>query len=339
MQSGALRAPICLPCGAGVRKRPHREKRAAPRGRATHGVPGAASALNGVPAGRRRLTATSARASLDPFPQDAVLQKIAAENNLSETAFCRRRGDAGRSFDLRWFTPTCEVDLCGHATLATAHVLMNDAAEGAAAGGGSSSSSSQGAAVLEFSTLKSGVLSVKALEDGRLQMDFPLYSNEPRPDLIEAAGQALGATPDELFWTPGNRDAVAIFGNPQVILDLQPNLSLLETLPFQAIITTAAGAAPQAHAPPENGSSDFVYRFFGPRIGIPEDPVTGSAQCSLCSVWAQRLGKDALYSRQLSQRGGDLWAEYVADAGGAGGGRVLVSGRAVTVIRGSLCVP
>jgi len=263
----------------------------------------------------------------DEFPEDNVLQAIAAENNLSETAFWRQReGEAGH-FDLRWFTPTIEIDLCGHATLACAHVVLHEV-EGGKEG-------------MNFHT-KSGILPVQALDDGRLQMDFPVYFNASRPDLVQAVGAALGELPQEVLWTEGNRDAIAIFPNALLVQNLSPDLSLLARLQSSALIATAP-ASPHVSSSAKD-SHDFVYRFFGPKIGIPEDPVTGSAQCSLASMWAVKLGKDSLFSRQMSQRGGDLWARYLppppgGDGGVTGEARVLVSGRAISVIRGSLLVP
>ena len=264
-----------------------------------------------------------------------MLLAIAGENNLSETAFWRTRDIAARQYDLRWFTPTTEVDLCGHATLSTAHVIMNEL-------GGEPQSVS-----LTFFT-KSGPLLVKALEDGRLQMDFPMYTNLSRPDLIQAVGEALGTQPIEVLWAEGNRDAVAIFGSSACILNLRPKFPLFASLPCLAVIATAAMDSGMKREEVVSCATtaplstyDFVYRFFGPKIGITEDPVTGSAQCSIAPIWSLRLGKTKLISQQVSQRRGDVWAECVTE-GGVGQaecGRVLVSGRAVTVIRGQILVP
>ena len=138
-----------------------------------------------------------------------------------------------------------------------------------------------------------------------------MHTNKLRPELIDAVAQALAVRPDEVLWTEGNRDAIAIFPSADIVAAVSPNLPLLAQLPFRAIIVTAAAAA----GGDQNGTTtsrlstastssdpDFVYRFFGPRIGIPEDPVTGSAQCSLAPIWAERLAKPCLFSRQLSAR-------------------------------------
>lgn len=228
---------------------------------------------------------------LEEWRADEVLQSIAMENNLSETAFVVRRGEG---FDLRWFTPTVEVDLCGHATLAAAHVLFHHGrweADGIA-----------------FST-KSGVLTV-ARDGGRLTLDFPSRPAgecEASQDLIEG----LGAVPAH---TAKARDYLAVFENERAVRELRPDMTALARLDCLGIIATAPG-----------DDCDFVSRFFAPRAGVPEDPVTGSAHCTLIPYWAERLGKSTLHARQVSARGGELFCEDRGERVGIGGECVTYS--------------
>lgn len=230
---------------------------------------------------------------------DDLLQAIAAENNLSETAFLVPTTE-GR-YGLRWFTPTVEVDLCGHATLASAFVIF-------------SFIDSQLPAVL-FETA-GGLLSV-AKSGELLVMDFPARKPVPAavPPLL---AQALGAEPLEVL---RSRDLVAVFGDESVIREMRPDFDKLKQIPDAfAVIVTAPGTA-----------ADFVSRFFAPNAGIPEDPVTGSAHCTLIPYWAGRLKKNALHALQLSPRGGELFGEQAGD-------RVLISGQAVLYAKGELSV-
>lgn len=230
---------------------------------------------------------------LDKWLPDNVLQAIAAENNLSETAFFVRRG---ARFHLRWFTPVREVDLCGHATLAAAFVLLNHL------------DPSLQAAV--FDTI-SGELTVR--RDGELlSMDFPARPPEPAPASPQLA-EALGSTPREV-WT--SRDLMALFDSEEEVRALNPDMGRLARLDAFAVIATAPGR-----------DCDFVSRFFAPRAGIAEDPVTGSAHCTLVPYWSRRLGKQRLFARQVSARGGELWCEDQAD-------RVIIKGQAVLFLRG-----
>mmetsp|Transcript_14399 Transcript_14399/g.33279 ORF Transcript_14399/g.33279 Transcript_14399/m.33279 type:complete len:288 (+) Transcript_14399:158-1021(+) len=253
------------------------------------------------------------------FLSDDLLTKIAAENNLSETAYwCPKAGAPKGEYELRWFTPTVEVVLCGHATLATAHSIF--------------SSKEEDAPNPIFFHTKSGRLTVERSEDGRMMMELPTWPQANSPGLIEGVGAALGIAPKETYWTPIRRDALAVFEYAQQIADLKPDLQQLRALPPGGLICSAPGPAPDGQA------CDFVYRFFAPSLGIDEDPACGSAQCSLVPYWAGRLGKNDFSSLQLSQRGAELLGCLVPSAG-ADSDRVLVRGSAVTVIRGEMYLP
>ena len=229
---------------------------------------------------------------------DATLQAIAAENNLAETAFIVQREG---HFDLRWFTPTLEMDLCGHATLASAHVIFQHLGDRDSA--------------VRFQT-RSGRLTVTR-ERELLTLDFPSRPAVPCPtpaDLI--AG--LGATP---MGTAKARDYLAVFDSEQTVRNLKPDMAALMRLDCLGIIATAPGK-----------QCDFVSRFFAPRAGVPEDPGTGSAHCTLIPYWAERLGRMKLHARQVSARGGELFCELRGD-------RVDMAGRAVTYATGFLHIP
>ncbi|TGE18351.1 PhzF family phenazine biosynthesis protein [Hymenobacter elongatus] len=228
-----------------------------------------------------------------------TMQAIAAENNLAETAFFVARD--GNDYDIRWFTPTAEIDLCGHATLASAHVLfrhLNFKGE-----------------ELTFHS-KSGPLRVRHAADGRFTLDFP--SRPPQHLAVPPTGllDALRATPLEVL---ASRDLVTLFASEAEVLALHPDFNKIAALEYVGVIATAPGS---------NGI-DFVSRFFAPRVGVPEDPVTGSSHASLIPFWAQRLGKTELRARQVSARGGDLWCELRGD-------RALMSGYAVTYLKGEI---
>ena len=226
---------------------------------------------------------------------DPVMLRIAAENNLSETAFVRRDGDV---WSLRWFTP--EVDLCGHATLATSYVLFRD---GLATG-----------ETIRFRT-RSGELRV-GREGDLLAMDFPAWPPEPRPH-DESLAAGLGAAPVEVL---AARDVVAVFESEEDVAGLHPDMDRLRSVDAIGVIATAPGR-----------SADFVSRFFAPKVGVPEDPVTGSAHCTLVPFWADRLGKTTLHARQISRRGGDLYCDHLGE-------RVLLRGHAVEYMRGTIRV-
>lgn len=223
------------------------------------------------------------------------MQSIAAENNLAETAFFVKTGPIGR-FALRWFTPACEVDLCGHATLATAHVIF------------SYLQPERTQAVFET---KSGDLTVK--KNGQmLTLDFP--SRPPSECAYdESLLRALGGSPKQVL---AARDYLVVYETEEEIRALTPDMQALCAIDRFAVIVTAPGR-----------EVDFVSRFFAPAKGVAEDPVTGSAHCTLIPYWAARLGRNELRAHQASLRGGDLWCELDGD-------RVRMSGHAVRTIEG-----
>ena len=237
---------------------------------------------------------------LEDWPADSVLQSIAEENNLSETAFVLPRdGD----FELRWFTPKAEVDLCGHATLGAAYVLATYA--------------SPGRDSFRFHT-RSGPLEVFH-SNAHLTMDFPLLRAEPVRDRRPVA-DALGVEPLEVW---RETDLVAVLPDEQAVWQVEPNLVLVEALDGRGVIVTAAAA--------EGAPYHFVSRFFAPRVGIPEDPVTGSAHCLLAPYWAERLGVNPLLARQVSARGGGLQCEVRGE-------RVLLTGKVTPYLEGRIRV-
>jgi predicted PhzF superfamily epimerase YddE/YHI9 len=232
---------------------------------------------------------------LEEWLPDGTMLGIAAENNLSETAFLvEGRGH----YELRWFTPVTEVDLCGHATLASAHVVFHHLGH-------------DGPAV-RFES-KSGALRV-AREGEVLVLDFPARPGE-RVETPDALRAGLGREPAEVYRA---RDYMAVFPTQAEVEALVPDMELLKQVVSLGVIATAPGDA-----------VDFVSRFFAPTVGIPEDPVTGSAHCTLIPYWSARLGKEALHARQVSARGGEL---YCRDAGE----RVHIGGRAVTYLVGAI---
>ena len=241
---------------------------------------------------------------LPAWPDDELLQKIAFENGLSETAFFVRTGDA--RFHLRWFTPTVEIDLCGHATLASGHVLFRELG--------------QPGDRVTFDS-RGGALSVTRRADGKLELDFPARPAAPAsPPAHLAAG--LGVEPAETLQS--ERMWLCVYSTCEDVVRLRPDHAALASVIPGRIIVTAPG----------NGC-DFVSRFFAPDAGIREDPVTGSAHCTLVPYWAKRLGKDALHARQVSARGGELWCELGRAPGGE---RVRMAGHATLYLRGEIAV-
>lgn len=226
---------------------------------------------------------------------DPTLQNIAAENHLSETAFLVARGS---DYDLRWFTPSVEMDLCGHATLAAAFVLFTERGVGENA--------------VRFHS-RSGLLTVPRAGE-LLTLDFPARPAVPcaAPDALI---RGLGAKPAAVL---KSRDYLAVFASEAEVRALKPDFAVLKTLDCLGIIATAPG-----------GDCDFVSRFFAPAAGIDEDPVTGSAHCTLIPYWAQRLGKAKLFARQVSRRGGELSCELA-------GNRVHIGGKAVLYLSGEI---
>ena len=228
-----------------------------------------------------------------PAPQ---MQKIAAENNLAETAFFI---PVGNDFELRWFTPEVEIDLCGHATLATAHVLFTILG--------------YERAVIYFHTLKAGTLSVHRNGDKYI-LDFPSRipgATEIPPGLVEA----IGGNPVEVL---RSRDYFLVYKSESEVVSLEPDFFALAKIDSIGFIATAPG-----------DNCDFVSRFFAPSAGINEDPVTGSAHCNLIPYWANRLGKENMHAFQVSARRGELWCQHKGD-------RVLMSGKAVTYLKGEI---
>ena len=234
------------------------------------------------------------------WPAESLLQKIAFENNLSETAYFKPSRIQGADFDLRWFTPTVEAQLCGHATLASAFVLFECLGY-----------SRQD---VRFSTL-SGILGVKK-DSGRLTLDFPAGALEspiaPPAGLVEV----LGAAPREVRRSPRGI-YFCLFDSESQIRALKPDFGQMAQLD-QSVLVTAPGS-----------ESDFVSRYFAPHKGIAEDPVTGSAHCLLAPYWAERLKKTELFAIQVSARQGKLWCRVQGD-------RVFISGHAVLFFRGKL---
>ncbi|MGC1515557.1 MAG: PhzF family phenazine biosynthesis protein [Maribacter sp.] len=235
---------------------------------------------------------------LTSWAPDDLMQNIAAENNLAETAFAVK---SDRGYELRWFTPELEVDLCGHATLATAFVLFNyyGIKEN----------------TLRFISQRSGVLFVQRNTDGSMTLDFPTdeLSAVPPQNRIN---EAIGVTPLETF--KGTSDYLLIYESQEAIEAISPNFHLLNELDCRGVIVSAPG-----------NDVDFVSRFFAPQCGIPEDPVTGSAHTTLAPYWSKKLGKTNLSAKQCSKRGGMLTCEYVGE-------RTKISGHAVCYLIGEI---
>jgi PhzF family phenazine biosynthesis protein len=235
---------------------------------------------------------------LDQWLPDATLQSIAAENNLAETAYYIRKNGG---FHIRWFTPGVEIDLCGHATLAAAHVIMEIRKE-----------AKQGRVAFDS---KSGEL-VVTRESDLYALDFP--TRPPVETTVDKnLFEALGAKPALVL---AARDYLCVFDTEAEVRAVKPNMDKLAAIDRFATIITAPGS-----------DCDFVSRFFAPAQGIPEDPVTGSAHCTLIPYWASRLGKTKLFARQVSPRGGELWCEHREH-------RVTIAGRAVTYLEGTIVV-
>ncbi|MBO0738069.1 MAG: PhzF family phenazine biosynthesis protein [Alphaproteobacteria bacterium] len=237
---------------------------------------------------------------LEEWLPDRTMQAVAAENNLAETAFFAPQADG---YLLRWFTPTVEVELCGHATLASGYVVTNILAPERRA--------------VRFETLKAGPLNVT--RDGDLlAMDFPAWPTEPQA-ADPRVFAALGRTPAKGFVARGR--TLAVYERAADVAALRPDLAALRRIPDASVIATA----------PADDSVDFVSRYFAPNHGVDEDPVTGSAHCVLTPYWAARLGKTRLSARQISPRGGELMCTLRGD-------RVTIAGRAVLYLEGTITV-
>lgn len=237
---------------------------------------------------------------LDSWLDTATLQAIAAENNLAETAFFVAADGKEADYALRWFTPTVEVDLCGHATLASSFIVFSRLRTEAES--------------VRFSS-RSGVLTVNRTDD-LLALDFPALPADPC-EAPAALVQGLGRAPREVLLAS---NYLAVYQTEAEIASLAPDMAVLASLHPHGVIVTAPGTAPDI---------DFVSRFFGPSFGIPEDPVTGSAHCTLAPYWSARLGRDRLRARQISARGGELLCDLRDD-------RVGIAGRAVLYLEGMI---
>lgn len=234
---------------------------------------------------------------LDRWLTDELMQKIAAENNLAETAFYVKQGD---KFEIRWFTPAVEVDLCGHATLAAAYVLFNH--------------ENYNETSIEFWSPRSGTLTVS--KNGNfLTLNFPTDDFKAVP-LSDELRKCFDKKPVSAF--KGKTDYLLIFENESAIRNIQPALNEISKLKGRGVIVTAKG-----------NEVDFVSRFFAPQAGIPEDPVTGSAHTTLTPYWAEQLGKNELTAIQLSQRKGHLKCRYLND-------RVEISGQGKLYLTGEI---
>ena len=236
---------------------------------------------------------------LEEWLEDDLMQKIAMENNLSETAFFVKT-DTG--FHLRWFTPEYEIDLCGHATLASAYVIKNFV--------------EPHLAKINFTTEKAGILKAMA-KDGMYTLDFP----SRMPQSCDAPGLVLKSlnllTAVEIL---KSRDYFVVLPNEEAVMNCEPDFTLMKELDALGVIVTAKGQ-----------SVDVVSRCFYPGLGVQEDPVTGSAHCNVVPYWSEKLGKTRLYCKQLSQRGGDLHCELEGD-------RVLMSGKCILYMQGEIDV-
>lgn len=235
----------------------------------------------------------------EPRPE-LWMQQVALEMNLSETAFVVHQGE---DFLLRWFTPACEVRLCGHATLASAHVLWSEGMV-------------EPSRTIDFRTIHSGVLSARRRREA-IELDFPARPPEEIPSPAGLA-ESLGFEP--VLVARGGRDVLVLAENEAQVKSLRPDFSLLRKVEARGVIVTAPAA-----------EVDFVSRFFAPTVGIDEDPVTGSAHCCLCPFWAGRLGKTSMVGHQVSARGGIVAVRL-------SGERVKLAGPAVTTLRGELLV-
>lgn len=237
---------------------------------------------------------------LDGPKDEEWMQAVGAEMNLAETAFVSPRADG---YDLRWFTPTCEVDLCGHATLASAHVLWQ------------SGRLPEATPARFFS--RSGWL-VATRRGELIELDFPATPADAAPAFTDGLAAAIRAPVE---WAGRSRfDLVARVASAEIVRSLSPDFGLVGVLPARGVIVTAPG---------DDGKHDFVSRFFGPQSGIDEDPVTGSAHCTLAPYWAEILGRTSMVGFQASRRGGTVRVQVDGD-------RVKLLGHAVTVLKGEL---
>jgi PhzF family phenazine biosynthesis protein len=236
---------------------------------------------------------------LQEWISDDLMQEIAIENNLSETAYFVRNGDV---YHIRWFTPDFEIDLCGHATLASAFVIKNHL--------------EQDIDVIKFSTQKAGSLRVICAGD-QFTLDFPTRMPEPC-EIPKELFPSLGI--DQAVEVLRSRDYFVVLEDEAALMKVKPDFAVMRKLDAIGVIVTAKG-----------NSAEVVSRCFYPGIAFQEDPVTGSAHCNIIPYWAQKLGKNKFFAKQLSKRGGDIWCELRGD-------RVLISGRAVEYMKGTISI-
>lgn len=229
--------------------------------------------------------------------EDGLMQKLAMENNLSETVFFVPSDDPKFDYEIRWFTPVLEINLCGHATLASAFILFNKLA--------------YSRETIRFHC-KSGLISVTKKND-IIQMDFPSWKPEPVMQNYSSLLNALGNIPVEGIYK--HRDILIELATEELVRNCEPDFTLLKKVGEKVIITS------------KGNEVDFVSRFFAPTAGIDEDPVTGSAHSQLIPFWAERTGRKKFHAKQLSQRGGELWCEYLGD-------RVMMGGKCVFYMKG-----
>lgn len=237
---------------------------------------------------------------LDKWLAEELMQSIANENNLAETAFVVPREN---DFEIRWFTPTTEVDLCGHATLASAYVLFNVL--------------DYSGSIIKFHSPRSGLLSVEKKEN-LLYLDFPTDTLELITGIDDIMEACIGIKPIEVY--KGKTDYIVVIDDESSVKNLQPNLTEIAKLNARGLIVTAKG-----------DEVDFVSRFFAPQSGINEDPVTGSAHTSLTPIWSKKLVKNKLIANQISERGGQLICEFKND-------RCLIGGEAKLYLMGEIFI-
>jgi PhzF family phenazine biosynthesis protein len=236
---------------------------------------------------------------LSSWLPEATMQAVAAEMNLAETAFFAPEGDHYR---IRWFSPTVEIPLCGHATLASGRVLMDYQRPGLDR--------------VVFDS-QSGPLAVEKSGD-KLELDFPRHQVRPRPEALGKVAACFDVKPTEMHVSESYDAYLALYDSPAEVQRLKPDFVKLNALD-RTVVVTARGA----------DGVDFVSRYFAPTAGIPEDPVTGSVHCALVDFWSRALGKEVFHARQVSQRGGDLWLRLAGD-------RVKIAGHSVCVMTGTL---
>ncbi len=248
---------------------------------------------------------------LENWLDDVLMQKIALENNLSETVFFVPAIKKDADFEIRWFTPEVEINLCGHATLASAYVLFNIL--------------NFGKPEIRFSSL-SGILKVTK-DDDLICLDFPSW----KPERLDIYPDELSAILNyaEIVGVYKHRDLLVELMNEQAVKNCNPDFSLMKKH-IDKMIITAPGAATRSD--PSSEYVDFVSRFFAPGAGIDEDPVTGSAHSQLIPFWAEKLGKNEMHALQLSKRGGEIWCEQKGE-------RVMIKGKAVYYMKGEIMIP